>query len=702
MLCPTCRQLNPDEARFCFHCGAQIVTPAGYRRNESERTALERALGPQYEIVRMLGRGGMGVVYLAREVALERAVAIKVLLPGMAADADSQERFRREARTAAKLTHPNIVPLHTSGVVEGMPYFVMGYVRGESLGERMRRQGRLPADDVRRILGGLADALDHAHRQGVIHRDIKPDNVLLDDESGRPMLTDFGLAKARASGATLTEAGTVVGTAHYMSPEQASGAGDLDGRSDLYSLGVMGYAMLSGQLPFEGTTFRDVIVQHITRVPPPLTDLAPDAPADLAEAVTRCLAKDPAGRWPDGRTLHGAIAEGADPEPEFMPRLLRVLRGAVFWNLVFAPFFILGYWAVMFAITGEFFRFIRDGILLLILMPVGTYLQWRFALHKGYPRVQLRRLMTTSPRWWPFWWPARWSAPGDVWERLPPLIRRLRRLRFASGCLVYTLTLTILGWIGAGRPGPTEALGAAVMVSMLGQAAAAVVLLVGATFMAERWGKRYSLTAEEAAAMLGRPTTDRAFWRRAPFAQLLSGAPAGATRPVEPGAPAEVVGAIAVAVDQLGGPLRDVGAEALASAQHLVRLIDALETEIAQLSRDASLAELSQVEQRLAALGEEVADNDPRRQMRALLEGQRALLRGLAERQMAATQRRTHLTELLRTLWSHVVSLPAEAGPEGLSANATTGKLRELCQEIARHDEVVAFRSFLPRTEDHE
>ncbi len=185
------------------------------------RAALERALGAHYEIVRLLGRGGMGAVYLARERALERTVAIKVLPPEVAVSAEAQERFRREARTAAKLTHPNIVPLHTFGEVEGMMYFVMGYVRGESLADRMRRYEKLPPDDARRILSAIADALDYAHRQGVVHRDIKPDNILLEQESGRPMLTDFGIAKAAASGETLTELGTAIGTPHYMSPEQS-------------------------------------------------------------------------------------------------------------------------------------------------------------------------------------------------------------------------------------------------------------------------------------------------------------------------------------------------------------------------------------------------------------------------------------------------------------------------------------------------
>jgi serine/threonine-protein kinase len=278
------------------------------------RAGLEQALGAQYEIIRLLGRGGMGAVYLAQERALERAVAIKVLPPEIATSAEAQERFRREARTAAKLTHPNIVPLHTFGEVEGMMYFVMGYVRGESLADRIRREETIPSDEVRRILGDMADALDYAHRQGVIHRDIKPDNILLEEESGRPMLTDFGIAKASASGETLTELGTAIGTPQYMSPEQASGEREIDGRSDLYSLGIVGYAMLSGRAPFDGTSAQEILVQHVTKAPPALGTVASNAPADLAKAITRCLAKAPDARWPDGASLREAVADTGQAE----------------------------------------------------------------------------------------------------------------------------------------------------------------------------------------------------------------------------------------------------------------------------------------------------------------------------------------------------------------------------------------------------
>lgn len=153
-------------------------------------------------------------------------------------------------------------------------------------------------------MSDLADALGYAHRQGVVHRDIKPDNVLVDDESGRPMLTDFGVAKARASGTTLTEMGGVVGTPHYMSPEQASGDRNLDGRSDIYSLGVVGCTMLTGRPPFEGDTFRDIIVQHVTKQPQPLRTVEPSVPTDLASAIERCLEKDPNARWRDGKMIN--------------------------------------------------------------------------------------------------------------------------------------------------------------------------------------------------------------------------------------------------------------------------------------------------------------------------------------------------------------------------------------------------------------
>jgi len=250
--CHGCQSTLDDDARFCARCGVPVpAEPAA--EGDLVRAALEAKLQAHYRVVRLLGRGGMGAVYLARDLALDREVAIKVVKADSSAR-EVHDRLRREARTAARLSHPNIVPLHAFGEVEGMPYFVMGFVRGESLAARLRRDGHLPEEEARRILADLAEALDHAHRQGVVHRDVKPDNVLLDDESGRALLTDFGVARARGGTETLTAAGGVVGTPAYMSPEQAAGRGEMDGRSDIYSLGVLAYAILTGRLPFEGRT----------------------------------------------------------------------------------------------------------------------------------------------------------------------------------------------------------------------------------------------------------------------------------------------------------------------------------------------------------------------------------------------------------------------------------------------------------------
>ena len=293
----------------------------------SERQLLERAVAGRYKLVRLLGRGGMGAVYLAWEHALERMVAIKVLPPAMAQSMETRERFRREARALASVEHPNVVSLHAFGEFEGLLYFVMGYVSGEPLADRLRRQRRLSAEETRRVMAELADALDHAHRQGVIHRDIKPENILLERVTGRPMLADFGVATVRTSEHSRAEAAKKFGTPHYMSPEQALGEHEFDGRSDLYTLGVLGYLMLTGRLPFQGASFAEIAAQHVTKDPPGIQDFAPAAPDDLVAAIMRCLAKNPKKRWPDGRSLHDALTSAQTPVRSGMRlgRLARVL-----------------------------------------------------------------------------------------------------------------------------------------------------------------------------------------------------------------------------------------------------------------------------------------------------------------------------------------------------------------------------------------
>ncbi|MEO5580884.1 MAG: serine/threonine-protein kinase, partial [Gemmatimonadaceae bacterium] len=231
---------------------ASAAAGIALEQDEAYRAVLEKTLSPHYEILQPLGRGGMGAVYLAKEVALERLVAIKVLRPDLLVSSESRERFKREARIVAQLSHPGILPLHTFGEMPGVWYFVMTYVRGESLAERLRARGRVPWIEAHRIMLELADALDCAHRHSVIHRDIKPANVLLDEESGRSVLADFGISKMPGFSDGLTESGMVFGTPGFMSPEQTLGLSDIDERTDIYSLGAVGYVMLSGREPFAG------------------------------------------------------------------------------------------------------------------------------------------------------------------------------------------------------------------------------------------------------------------------------------------------------------------------------------------------------------------------------------------------------------------------------------------------------------------
>jgi serine/threonine protein kinase len=270
---------------------------------------LKEALGDAYTIEGEIGRGGMGVVYRARDERLQRRVAIKVLPPELAFSSEIRQRFTREAQTAARLSHPHIVPIHDVGEGQGIVYFVMGLIEGESLAARIRRRGRVPAEETRRIIRETADALSAAHAMSVIHRDIKPDNILLEGTRGRVVVTDFGIAKALSatSGSTLTSAGMAIGTPSYMSPEQAAGEREIDGRSDLYSVGIVAYQMLSGVLPFNAPTVAGILMKQITETAPLLHENYPDVPEDLSLAVARCLEKDPANRWPSADALRRSL-----------------------------------------------------------------------------------------------------------------------------------------------------------------------------------------------------------------------------------------------------------------------------------------------------------------------------------------------------------------------------------------------------------
>jgi len=292
-----------------------VPDPVASSADSELRAHVERVLTAHYELDTEIGRGGMGIVYRARDRRLKRQVAIKVLPPELAFRGEIRSRFLREAETAAQLNHPNIVDIYTVDEVEGLVFFVMAYISGDNLAKRLHERGVLDPDETRRIVREVADALAYAHERGVVHRDIKPDNIILDGESGRPMVTDFGIARAvtESGDSRLTATGMAIGTPAYMSPEQAAGERQIDGRSDLYSLGVVAYQMLCGEPPFAATSTPAMLVKHISERPTPIEQRRTGVAHDLARAVMMLLEKDPAHRFPSAAALVAALDTGYVP-----------------------------------------------------------------------------------------------------------------------------------------------------------------------------------------------------------------------------------------------------------------------------------------------------------------------------------------------------------------------------------------------------
>jgi serine/threonine-protein kinase len=282
---------------------------------DSELLALQEVVRGRFAIERELGRGGMGVVVLARDLALDRHVAIKVLPIALARQPALRERFLREARTSAGLSHPNIVPIHAVEEHSDVVFFVMGYVDGETLARRVSRVGPLGPAEATRLVQEVAWALAYAHGHGIVHRDIKPDNILIERATGRALVTDFGIARVADATRALTLDGHVMGTAQFMSPEQAAGE-PVDGRSDLYALGVVAFFALTGALPFEAESVTALLAMQVTRPAPPVASRRPGIPARLAAAIDRCLAKRPADRFQSAEALADALAEVGTPTTE--------------------------------------------------------------------------------------------------------------------------------------------------------------------------------------------------------------------------------------------------------------------------------------------------------------------------------------------------------------------------------------------------
>ena len=312
MYCSRCGTQNKDSAKFCDSCGLDLTatTPVGAIKDQPELTEIEmvrKELEKEYEVLSELGRGGMAIVFKAKETELDREVAIKVLPFSLAFDKEFVERFQREARTSAKLEHPNIIPIYRVGKSGRVIYFVMKFLRGKPLSSVLAARGAgLPPAQIKSVLADVCRALAYAHKSGIVHRDIKPDNIMF-DEHGHAVVTDFGIAKA-ASGGKLTGTGMSIGTPHYMSPEQAK-AQALDGRSDIYSLGVVAYQCLTGAVPFDGEDSFSIGYKHIMEeLPtPPLEN--PEK-RQLFEIVKKMMAKLPEQRFQNAEELIGVLEGG--------------------------------------------------------------------------------------------------------------------------------------------------------------------------------------------------------------------------------------------------------------------------------------------------------------------------------------------------------------------------------------------------------
>ncbi len=518
MQCHQCKAVLPPEARFCLSCGTRVEAARPEADVDLLLEALTKAIGFQYRIERLLGRGGMGAVYLAHELALDRDVAIKVLPPEHASTPVMRERFRREARTAARLSHPHIVPLHTFGEVSDLVYFVMGYVPGESLASRLKKQGALEPEEARTILVAMCDALDYAHRQGIVHRDIKPDNILIDTGSGAPLLTDFGIARPPLAEAQLTMAGQVIGTPHYMSPEQAAGRADVDARSDLYSLGLVAYEMISGHRAFDGDSPLDVLTQRLSRDPKPLRSARAAVPYDFALAVDRCLQRDMAKRWSDAKSLRAALLP-PDEEPEYSPPV-RVLQTI---TTVVLPVALLAFvhLRVFLALNPDSQSVDRlsglciGAVMGMVMVLAFTVVRLRF---QGLTLKSIMMKALQQPNWSRSWYPSALRRRGDVWDRLPMKLRQLRTVKGLLLTYMFAVFLPLQLTTTWGRPLPT------VRGLLWGGAVAGVTLMFALRRRAFKdIHTRTGATVVEASALLNTPTWRVSTWGRGPASSVLRG-----------------------------------------------------------------------------------------------------------------------------------------------------------------------------------
>jgi hypothetical protein len=509
-----------------------------------------------------------------------------------------------------------------------------------TLAERLRIEGRLPAPDAHRILAELADALECAHRVGVIHRDIKPENILVDADSGRTVLADFGIAKIQGSDDHLTATGMVVGTPSYMSPEQATGGAGVDARSDIYSLGAVGYAMLAGRAPTAASP-ADARAQGDAASWLP-RGFPPDVSADLAAVIVRCLSPDPAHRWPSARALRDGLALVDEEATGALP-------GSVHELSAFGPYAVL--WAAFWlALAASPFRSAGDRAslaLLALIVPAGLVLHLWNVAGGGMSARQLARIAFWPPDWWGMWWPRGLRRPTDLWRRLPAAARAVRIT--VSLCILALPALILTReWVeavtgaGVGWLGRSE-------LALVGTA----LLVTGAAAL---WSRRRGLSWTETSRLLFGATAASSAWSTPALRRLL--APArGGVRPPEPNVPADYRRAIAELVSHLEAPARAPAEQAAAAAYRLVALLGRCDEELGVLSLASGLNDADRLGAQVAALEGAASAGGEAHELATLLRAQLDVVQRMRVRCEMLASRRTHLMQLLHGTWSHLAAL---------------------------------------------
>ena len=645
-----------------------MMRPIAHDQEDATRELLVVALGNQYQVIRELGRGGMGAVYLAREKALERLVAIKVLKPELAASPDSRERFRREARIVANLSHPGILQLHTFGDVGDVWYFVMSYVRGESLADVLQRRNRIPWTEAHRILVELADALSCAHAYPVVHRDIKPANIMIEAESGRTVLTDFGISKLFGSDDSLTASGAVVGTPRYMSPEQTLARSEVDERSDIYSLGAVAYRMLTGREPFADGTSLQLMYARLTTDPEPVCVVNPDVPEELSATVMKCLAREPEARWQTAALLRDELKEMGERAMDGLPEGVRDIPS-------YGPYAMI-WWMGFTGVAFFTSQTMLDRVLLLLvatLIPVGLFLHIWLMGARDVGAARFIRIALRPPEWWGMYWPVACRRPSDLWSRLP-FAGRLSRAALTAFFVIVPGAVLIRKLLGSDTPPFVDS-------SLVAAELFAAALAGGAVAWGFFWAMQRGLSGAETWRLLIGSTTPSAGWNSPGLGKLLT-PPGGRIRTPQPNDAedyARAVRELAAILPQRYSHLRltaiDVANDAMNALVHGSAEVTAMESDTPAVEADRLLG-------RIAALGP-VAENESsqRAEMRDLLRSELQLVSRMRDRIVAVAAQRSIRFDRLRNLYEILCEACAEKTEAGAADEVFSG-VAAACAEL--------------------